>query len=93
MTRKFVDAEKAVQWGFVTKVVAHDQLMKETMELAEEIKAMPPLSIRAVKKAVNRGFEGYEYAEQVLGELKKTEDAAEGAKAFLEKRKPVFKGR
>jgi len=93
MTRKFVDAEEAVQWGFVTKVVAHDQLMKETMQLAEEIKAMPPLSIRAVKKAVNRGFEGYEYAEQVLGKLQKTEDAAEGAKAFLEKRKPVFKGR
>ncbi len=92
MTRKFVTAEEAVQWGFVTKVVPHDQLMAETMKLADEIKKMPPLSIKAVKKAVNRGFEGYEYAESVLAKLQQTEDAAEGAKAFLEKREPNFKG-
>lgn len=93
MTRKFVSAEEAVQWGFVTKVVPHDQLMESALALADEIKQMPPLSLRAVKKAVNKGMEGYEFAEYVLETLQNTEDAIEGANAFLEKRKPIFKGR
>jgi len=93
MTRKFVSAVEAVQWGFVTKVVPHDELMKAALELAEDIKQMPPLSLRAVKKAVNKGMEGYEFAEYVLQSLQNTEDAVEGAKAFLEKRKPNFKGK
>lgn len=92
MTKKFISAEEAVQWGFVTKVVPPEQLMEATLALADEIKQMPPLSIRAVKKAVNRGMEGYEFAEYVLDSLQNTEDAAEGTRAFLEKRKPVFKG-
>lgn len=93
MTKKFVSAEEAVQWGFVTKVVPHEQLMDATFELADEIKRMPPLSIRAVKKAVNRGMDGYELAEYVLDLLQNTEDAKEGTRAFLEKRNPVFKGK
>jgi enoyl-CoA hydratase len=93
MTRKFVSAEEAVRWGFVTKVVPHDKLMEAAFELAEEIKKMPPLSLRAVKKAVNQGMQGYEFAEYIMDSLRKSEDASEGMKAFLEKREPVFKGR
>ena len=93
MTRKFVSAEEAVRWGFVTKVVPHDKLMAAAFELAEEIKKMPPLSLRAVKKAVNRGVEGYEFAEYIMTSLQKSEDALEGMNAFLEKREPTFKGR
>lgn len=93
MTRKFVSAEEAVRWGFVTKVVPHDKLMEAAFELAEEIKKMPPLSLRAVKKAVNQGMQGYEFAEYIMDSLQKSEDASEGMNAFLEKRDPAFKGR
>lgn len=93
MTKRFLTAEEGKEWGFINKVVPHEQLMDAALGLAREIMQMPPLSIRAVKKAVNRGMEGYEYAEYVLSTLQKTEDAAEGARAFLEKRTPVFKGR
>jgi len=92
MTAKFISAEEAVQWGFVTKVVPPEQLMDTAFELAETIKHMPPLSIRAIKKAVNRGMDGYEFAEYILDTLQSTEDAKEGTTAFLEKRKPNFKG-
>jgi hypothetical protein len=66
MTRKFVSAEEAVRWGFITKVVPHDKLMEEAFALAEEIKKMPPLSLRAVKKAVNQGMQGYDFAEYIM---------------------------
>jgi enoyl-CoA hydratase/carnithine racemase len=92
MTNKYLSAEEAYQWGLVTKVVAHEKLMEAALELADEINTMPPLSIRAIKEAVNRGFEGYEYASQVRVNLAQTDDFKEGAQAFLEKREPKFKG-
>ncbi len=93
MTCKYLSAEEAYQWGLVTKVVPHDKLMDAAMELANEIIKMPPLSIKAIKEAVNRGMEGYEYASQVMANLRQTEDYKEGTRAFMEKREPVFKGR
>jgi len=93
MTNKYLSAEEAYQWGLVTKVVPQEKLMNAAMELAGEIKKMPPLSIRAVKEAVNRGMEGYEYACQVMVNLSQTEDAKEGALAFMQKREPNFQGR
>lgn len=93
MTNKYLSAEEAYQWGLVTKVVPQEKLMDAAMELANEIKKMPPLSIRAIKEAVNRGMEGYEYARQVITNLSRTEDAMEGALAFMEKREPHFQGK
>ncbi len=93
MTNRYLSAEEAHQWGLVAKVVPHEQVMDAAMELAHEIKKMPPLSIKAIKEAVNRGMEGYEYSRQVFARLQQTEDAKEGAQAFLEKREPHFQGR
>lgn len=97
MTRQSLDsyltAEEAYQWGIVNRVVPLNKLMDTAIQLANEIKKMPPLSIKAIKEAVNRGFEGYEYSRQVMANLQATEDAREGAQAFMEKREPNFKGR
>ena len=93
MTNKYLSAEEAYQWGLVTKVVPQEKLMEAAMELANEIKKMPPLSIRAIKEAVDRGMEGYEYALQVITNLSRTEDANEGTRAFIEKREPHFQGK
>ena len=93
MTNRFLSAEEAHQWGLLTRVVPHNNIMDAAMELANEIKKMPPLSIRAIKEAVNRGMEGFEYARQVLANLQRSEDAEEGTRAFLEKREPHFQGK
>lgn len=80
-----------MEWDFINTVVSHKELMNEALALAKEIIQMPPLSIQAVKKAVNRGKDGYDYAKSVLGNLQKTCDAAEGAWAFLENGLPSFR--
>ena len=93
MTSKFLTAEEAYQWGLVSKVVPHDKLMDAAMELANKIKDMPPISIRTIKEAVNRGLEGYEYTYQASVNQQLTEDFKEGVEAFLEKRQPQFEGK
>ena len=93
MLNRFLSAKEAYEWGLVMKVVPHVHLMDAAKEIASEIKRMPPLSIRAIKKGVNRGIEGYEFAGQLLENLQKTDDAKEGKNAFLEKRPPRFQGK
>ena len=93
MLNRFLSAEEAREWGLVMKVAPHSLLMHAAMEVAGVIKDMPPLSIRAIKQGVNRGIEGYEFAAQVLDNLRKTDDAKEGKRAFLEKRRPRFQGK
>jgi enoyl-CoA hydratase/carnithine racemase len=93
MTSKYLTAEEAYQWGLVTKVVPHEQLMAVAMELANKIKDMPPISIRTIKEAVNRGLEGYEYSYQASVNQQLSDDFREGVQAFMEKRRPDFQGK
>ena len=93
-----VDAKEAERIGLVTMVVPHEELESATMELAEKLAKGPPLAIRKAKRAIYEGLgmdlqSTLEFTAAALKELHETEDHKEGARAFVEKREPVFKGK
>jgi len=97
-TGKLISAEEAARIGLVNKVAEPEKLMEEAVDMATLIASKPPLGIRAAKEAINLGlnmtlFEGLEVEAYHWSYLCGTEDQKEGARAFIEKRKPVFKGR
>jgi enoyl-CoA hydratase/carnithine racemase len=90
--------EEALQMGIVNRVVPHDRLMEEAMKLAEKIADKPPLAVRMMKRAVYQAQTStlrahLDYISSQLSLLSETEDHVEAARSFLEKRKPVFKGK
>lgn len=96
-TGDMVDAKEAERIGLVTMVVPHDELEIATIELAEKLAKGPPLAIQRGKRAVYDGLrmgldETLKYIHPVLAELSQTSDHKEGARAFVEKREPVFRG-
>jgi enoyl-CoA hydratase len=98
LTGKSISAEEAHRIGIVNRVVPVASLMVETKKMANEIASKPPISIRAAKEAILRAHDttleiGLEYERKLFYALFATEDAHEGMRAFLEKRKPVFKGK
>jgi enoyl-CoA hydratase/carnithine racemase len=79
-------------------VVPQEELLTEAKALAQKLAAKPPLTLAACKEAINRGLEvdlerGLTIESLEFGVLRSTEDYEEGTSAFLEKRKPLFKGR
>ncbi|MFA4836584.1 MAG: enoyl-CoA hydratase-related protein [Dehalococcoidia bacterium] len=98
LTGDVLSAQEACSLGIVNKVVPHDRLMDETMLLAEKIAGKPFLAVKMMKRAVYqaqndtlRGHLDYISSQNAL--LSETDDHLEAARAFLEKRKPVFKGK
>lgn len=96
MTGKMIGAQEALQYGIVNAVVAPDDLLPKVKELLGMINSKAPIAIANVIACINH-FDhtqrGYDFEVQQFGDCFATEDMKEGATAFLEKRKPVFKGR
>jgi len=97
MTADMITAADALQFGLVNHVVAQDALMAKAEEVMEKILLRSPVAIAAAIKAVNAastdGVNGFEKEIEAFGKSFATEDFKEGVSAFLQKRKPEFKGR
>ncbi len=96
-TGDMIDAKEALRLGLVDKVVPPEQLEQEARALALKLAEKPPLALLAAKYAINFGTEaplwvGLAYEASLFGLLFSTDDVVEGVSAFLEKRKPKFKG-
>ena len=97
-TARRIPASEFHRVGIIQACLPRDQLMPAALEIAREIAAKSPIAMRWVKRAFNTVEEmplrdGYRFEQSVTGDLSHTEDAREAQRAFLEKRKPVFKGR
>jgi len=97
MRGRTLSAEEAFAYGLVTKVVSSEELYKEVMALAEELSAKPLFTIRSIKRICNRmpelTHETYcELEEDLMCLMFFMKDHHEGVNAFLEKRRPEFKG-
>lgn len=98
LTGRNLSAQEAEAHGLVTRVVAREETVPAALALAREIASMPLLAVRAAKEAVNRAFElsleaGLEFERRNFFLLFSSDDQKEGMRAFVEKRKPEWKGR
>ncbi len=98
LTGRFLSAEEALAYKLVNKVVPVEMYLYEAAQLAREIAQMSPIAAQLAKESVNRSFEthldeGLHFERKNFYLAFASEDQAEGMQAFIEKRKPVYKGK
>lgn len=98
LSGRFLSGQEAMSHGLVSRVVPPEHWFDEALKVATAIAAKPPIALRSAKEAVLKAQElplsqGLEYERKLFYMLFDTEDQKEGMSAFVEKRKPTFKGR
>ena len=98
LSGRFLSADEALAAGLVARVVSREAWLEEAKAVAREIASKGPVATRLAKEAVDRAYEstlqlGLEYERRALNLAFASEDAKEGLTAFMEKRKPEFRGR
>jgi enoyl-CoA hydratase len=97
LTGDTIDADRALSLGLVNKVVAPDQVLSEAQHMARKIAANGPLAVREIKRVTRAAIglpldTGYALEDASYRTIMSSTDAQEGPLAFMEKRKPVFRG-
>lgn len=101
LTGRPISIESAVQWGLVNEVAPSGQVVEAALQIAYEIAENAPLSVRVSKQIIQRTLDAtdnfppkaWEINDELLKEIKRSQDRIEGTKAFAEKRKPVWSGK
>jgi len=93
-----ISAQEMYRRGIVEKIVPPEKLMEEAMAMAATVAEKSPVAIKLAKRAMNTVEtlslrDGYRFEQNLTADLSHTEDAKEAAAAFVQKRKPSFKGR
>lgn len=98
-TNDIIDAREMERIGLVNRVVPHDQLMPTARNMALKMFDIPPLGLALAKQCVYKALEAPDLETQIAFEmlsgktLGQTEDRKEAVQSFMEKRKPVYRGR
>jgi enoyl-CoA hydratase len=98
LTAETITAKEALEIGLVSKIMPPKELFTQAGSLAKDIAAKGPIALRFIKEAVNKGLDltleqGLRLEADLYFLLHTTADRTEGITAFLEKRKPKFKGK
>jgi enoyl-CoA hydratase len=98
LNNRTLTAQEAYQFGLANRVVPVEGYLDAALKLADEIASRAPLAVRAAKRMVNQSYErsltdGLNEEKQTFYNLFASEDQKEGMQAFIEKRKPEWKGK